>query len=362
MSSPRPYDNEIARGLVLVLVFHAHVLYALGSDARMAGAWLQLKIMAPGVALFFVLSGMSSQGLASKRLGNVLVQSLFLHLLAIISHVIGFVLLALFDGQFASAWRFAVELLKPIVYGTGYSSFVAWFFTVLAATRLIVYGLCRNRRLTLVLLAGFGLALYGAKVLDRPDNLYEWRNYPAAVLLFYVGTRLPPGFRVPHWVGVSALPTAVLVSLVNKPSFPARGFCLECDPKFVAQPMVGEYGYLPAFAIYIVLAFLFLHWLSGVLTATLPGRAFKFFGKGSLQILLLHGWVLLTLYAPLLAHLPRWNELWFYLVIACVNMALHAGLYFSFRRPLNAIVRFDFALARRVVGVAARAKHRWPLR
>jgi hypothetical protein len=362
VNAARASNDEVARGVVLAIVFHAHVLYALGSDARMSGAWVQLKIVAPAVALFFVLSGMSSQRLPSKRLGNVIVHSLFLQLLAVISHVIGILLLALFDGQFASPRSFAVGLLKPIVYGTGYSSFVAWFFTVLAATRLIVYGLYRHRAPTVLLLAGFGLALYAAKVLGRPDNLYEWRNYPASVLLFWVGTKVPLGLKVPHWLGLSALPAAVAVSLVNKPSFAERGVCFECDPKFVAQPMVGEYGYLPAYVIYIVLGFLFLQWLSGVLTATRPGRVFKFFGKGSLQILLLHGWVLLTLYGPLLARLPRWNEPWFYLLIAGVNMALHAGLYALFRRPLNAILRFDFALARRLVTVAGRTSRALSIR
>jgi hypothetical protein len=361
VNGARPSDDEIARGVVLVIVFHAHVLYALGSDTRMTGAWLQLKIVAPAVALFFLLSGMSSQRIASKRLANVAVHSLFLQLLAVISHLIGVLLLAIFDGQFASPRSFAVGLLKPIVYGTGYSSFVAWFFTVLAATRLIVYGLYRHRAPTLLLLLAFGVALYGAQVLGRPDNLYEWRNYPASVFLFWVGTKLPLRFKVPHWLGLSALPAAVAVSLVNKPSFPERGFCFECDSDFVAQPMVGEYGYLPAYAIYIVLGFLFLQWLSAVLTATSAGRAFKFFGKSSLQILLLHGWVLLTLYGPLLARLPRWNEPWFYLVIAAANMAVHASLYLLLRRPLNAVLRFGFALARRSVTVVGRVARRSPI-
>ena len=134
---------EIARGILLLGVFHIHVLHWLVDHLADAGAGrlagLQIKLLTPHVVLFFALSGLTSTALADKTFAIVAQRSLMLVLIAASSHVIGVAIqLALWRP-----WRDGIdpwtELLRPIVLGTGYANVIGWFFVVLAVVRVLAF-------------------------------------------------------------------------------------------------------------------------------------------------------------------------------------------------------------------------------
>ena len=84
---------EVARGIMLLWVLHVHAVYALlehrpDADFALAG-WLQIKVLAPHVVIFFALAGMTGKALADKAFAVVARRLLTLMLVAIASHVVG---------------------------------------------------------------------------------------------------------------------------------------------------------------------------------------------------------------------------------------------------------------------------------
>lgn len=184
MTSSKDQTIEIARGALLLGVFHIHVLHALldhlgdAGASRLAG--LQIKLLSPHVVLFFALSGMTSNALADKTFPIVARRSLMLILVAAGSHAIG----VLMQYALWKPWRSTLDLLAdiagPIVFGTGYANFIGWFFIVLAVVRLLAFLLSWNWRVFVLMVAVAVAAIVASQRLGGPDNLYEWRAWPAA--------------------------------------------------------------------------------------------------------------------------------------------------------------------------------------
>ena len=349
-------SNEIGRGVLIVFVFYVHSLYALtGStpDAqRFALAWFQLKVLAPQVAIFFLLAGMTSHSIAGRPLRVILARSLMLLLLAVVSHLVGAVLeTLLYPGHFPWA-GLPRRLAGPILYGTGYSTFVAWFFIVLAITRLLAWCFHHDRRIFLAGAVGIAAVGLGASRLGLPDNLFEWRNLPVAVTLFLLGMRIGSDRPVPHWAALAGLAGAMAIGLLVSPRLLEQGLCLRCDLTFVAQPMVGGYGVLPAYLLQLAGGSLALLGAAQWLCGTGLGRMAGFFGRSSLMFLLLHGWVITAFYPAATLVLPREENLLLYPAIMVFNLVLHAALFVPLRPLLAGTIALCGRIARGLPGMA----------
>ncbi len=354
--------NEIGRGILIIFVFYVHSLYiyagVVANPAAVAPAWFQLKILAPQVAVFFLLAGMTSHAIAERPLRVVLARSLMLVFLASASHAVGVLLeTLLYPGD--HPWSgLAGRLARPILHGTGYSTFVAWFFVVLGTTRLLAW--CFYRHLAVFAACALAVAMVGmsAERLGLPDNVFEWRNLPVSVVLFLVGMRLSGDRPVPHWAAAVGAATAVVLGLLVTPDLQMRGLCLRCDLTFVAEPMVGEYGFLPAYMAMVAGGSVLLLWGAQRVADTRAGMAARFFGRPSLVFLLLHGWVITAVYPAATLLLPRQENLLVYPVIMVFNVVLHAALFTLLRPLLDAVVAFCSRAARFVVAVTTKRARR----
>lgn len=337
--------QEAARGWLLLFVFFIHAMIGtaayLGPQAH--ATYYVLKILAPDVSAFFFLSGMAAPNVAAKVFAPVLRMSLVLLIFAAISHIGGF-LIQLAGGQYATAAVAARALLLPLVTGTDTASFVAWFFVVLAIARLYAYAWLRSKIAFVVLvLVTWGAIRLGHR-LGLPDNLFEWRNWPTATLFFLIGMRLPDPRKLPNWAGLGAMAGTVLLALINRHGLFRLGPCFTCDPWFVAQPMVGQYGSILVYVPQQILFVLALLWIAQRSGRTIGGHTARFFGRASLPMLLLHGWVLLTLYPGMLAALPRSETPFLYIAVFCTALVVHAVLYTFVAKPLDWLQRGVFKL------------------
>jgi hypothetical protein len=229
------------------------------------------------------------------------------------------------------------EIARPIFDGTGHSTFVAWFFVALAITRLFAFAWANGWHRFVAALGAAAAVVAAARWLGLADNFYEWRHWPAAFVLFLLGTRIAPTWRVPHAVGGLSTAAGLTLPLINRPALWSEGLCWSCDATFVAEPMVGAYGFAPLFYAQEGVALLGLLWLMQAAAALPLGRFLAYVGRRSMPLLVLHGWLILSLYglAPYL--LPRWAGVWMFLVIFAVNTALHLVLY---RRLATLLDRF----------------------
>ena len=351
--TPRPAAPvEVGRGLLLLGVFHIHALYAaldhLGNGELARQAQWQIKALAPHVALYFALAGMTSRSLADKSWPLVVQRSLMLLLVALFSHALGVLILHALSTPWTSAFDLLVEIARPVLEGTGYSTFVAWFFVVLAITRLFAFALATGWRYFLVALACTAALVAAGRWLGLADNVYEWRNWPAALVLFWLGTRIAPAWRVPHAVGVLSVIAGLALPLINRPALWREGVCLACDAGFVAQPMVGGYGFMPLYFLQESVAVVGLLWLSQSAAASSVGRFLAYVGRRSMPLLLLHGWLVLFLYGLVPYVLPREAGAWLFVAIFAVNTALHLMLYRLLRTPLDRFVALCSAASRRL--------------
>jgi hypothetical protein len=356
-TTPRPAAPvEVARGLLLLGVFHIHALYAAldhWSDGELSRqAQWQIKALAPHVALYFALAGMTSRSLANKAWPVVVQRSLLLLLIALFSHAVGVLIEHALWKPWTSVVDLFLQILRPVVEGTGYSTFVAWFFVVLAVTRLFAFALAKGWQYLTVALTGAVVCVVAARWLGLPDNVYEWRNWPAALVLFWLGTRIAPAWRVPWPVGVLSVMAGLALPLVNRPALWREGACLACDIGFVAQPMVGGYGFMPLYFLQEGIAVIGLLWLSQR-AAALPAvnRLLAYVGRHSMPMLLLHGWVILSLFGLIAVVLPRSGGVWLFVAIFAVNTVVHLALYRLLQTPLARFIALCSAASHRLMAL-----------
>jgi hypothetical protein len=351
--TPRPAAPvEVGRGLLLLGVFHIHALYAaldhLGSGDLASQAQWQIKALAPHVVLYFALAGMTSRSLADKAWPHVIQRSLLLLLVALFSHALGMLILQAILPPRKSTFDLLVEIARPIIHGTGYSTFVAWFFVVLAVTRLFAFALGKGWQYFVVLLACAATGVMAGRWFGLPDNLYEWRNWPAALVMFWLGTRIAPTWRVPHAAGVLSVIAGLALPLINRPALWQDGVCLACDTGFVAQPMVGGYGFMPMYFLQEGIAVIGLLYLAQGAAALSVGRFLAYVGRRSMPLLLLHGWLILLLYGLIPYVLPREAGAWLFVAILAVNTVLHLALYRLLQWPLDRFIALCSAASRRL--------------
>ncbi|MFC3441137.1 hypothetical protein ACFOKF_07995 [Sphingobium rhizovicinum] len=328
--------QEVARGYLLIAVFYLHAMIGVASYMG-DQAWyslIQLKLLAPNVSAFFLLNGMAAPALGKKGPSSVLHLSVALFLFAMISHVIGFLILLIGVG-YASNGEAARALFEPLLLGTGYSSFVGWFFIVLAIARLFAYAFLRSKPVFLLIVGVSVLAIWIGKKLGAPDNIFEWRNWLTATLFFLIGMKLPDARKIPGWAAMLALALTLLLAMINRHGIFRIGPCLTCDLHFISQPMVGQYGSIFVYVPQQLLFIIFLLWAAKISAPLLIGRTARFFGQASLPILLLHGWVLLILYPSMLAGMPRVETPFLFVAILCTAIVVHALLYSCLTWPLH---------------------------
>ncbi len=343
--------NETARGYLLLCVFFIHSLYAytwFTNDWHQAPlSYSLIKIFAPQISIYFFLNGMSMRGIGNKSLRAALPQSLMLIFLAWVSEGIGIVLLNALYGGYGHGLHFIKQAIKPMLYGTGGCTAVTWFFTVLAAARLLVWIYERNKIDFVLSWAVIVTLILLGKRLHAPDNLWEWRNWPVATLFMLAGMKMPRDWRVPAWIALPGLVIAIVLTWFDVPGILEAAPCLMCNINFVSEPMVSSYGFLPIFLIEQVLLFLFILWGAQSPPAII-GKLGRYFGRPSLQFLLLHGWILITIIPAVMNALPEKESVIVLLGIAVLNPPLHALIYKYMENPLNRVLAFCFEWGRRV--------------
>lgn len=349
---------EKARGYVLIAILYLHLLvtYVLtrGDPASAPIAFVQIKLLAPHVSVFFFLTGMGARGLGRRSLSSVLTQSLMLLLLAALSHAIGYWIGPFLHDPPVGLRATARDFLTPLVTGTGYATFVAWFFEVFALSRLIAYTFECGWRWFVPTVAILSLILWAGQRAGMPDNWLEWRNLPACTLFFLIGMRIPREWRVPHWLGALCLPATLAIAWFNRPGILHDGPCLACNIPFVSQPMVGQYGSAPIFLLQEFSFLLFLLWASQLLPDKPFNRIPRFFGLHATQLLLLHGWVIAGLFPFLRPIFPAQEHLWIFPLMLVGAAAFHAALFLITRPLLDKVLALCFALARMIVNVGTR--------
>ncbi|KAA9013010.1 hypothetical protein F4U94_17045 [Sphingobium limneticum] len=342
--------SDIARGYMLLGVFYLHMLFAMlktvPDPASATAALLQVKLLAGHVSVFFFLSGMGARGLGRRRFDTVAVQSIMLVALAALSHVGGFVLNALIYGPPETLRDIFRALVRPVVYGTGYSTFVAWFFIVLAAVRPLAYLFEYSKLRFAILAAGIVLLIQLAHVMHFPGNLYEWRNWPYALFFFIVGMRIPRNQDVPAWLGLSGLSISLAAAWFNGPDLLNDGLCWTCNADFLPFPIVGSEGFVPLVVAQEIAFLPFLLWASQLrLIPQLPQIA-QWFGKASIQFLLLHGWLIAAFYPALVRLFPFPPGPVPYLLTLALNPIVHAAAFLMLRPMLDRSLAWCFSFSR----------------
>jgi len=353
--------TDRARGYMLLGIIYMHALIAFASTRAPEGvmaSFVQIKLLAPHVSVFFLLSGMGARRIARRSVFQITRQSVALVLLAIISHVSGFLIQVAVEGTGGGFGRSLRMLVEPILLGTGYSTFVAWFFLSLAMARFLTYLLYRNMAVFAAVVVGLtGLVLL-ARQLGLPDNIYEWRTWPPAFLFFLIGTRLPAYLVIPVPLGFAAALGSAVLTWFNRPGVLIDGPCLECDITFVSQPMVGGFGSFPVFLVQELLFFAFLISVSRLARPEWVTRLPYFFGKYSMQILLLNGWFLLVFNAWLLPLLPERDSALLFAGLLGGGALAHRALYVLLKRPIDMMLLLSFRAADLAESCAARLARR----
>jgi hypothetical protein len=348
---------EVARGVLLLGVLHVHALYGLlpaVDGARDAAAsLLQMKMLTPHVVLFFALAGMTSRRLGDKPLRTVMHQSLLLLFIGAATHVLGM----LVEHALWLPWNGWRPLLrdvgKPLLLGTGLLS-MAWFFITLAVVRLFAYAWTVGMR-TFVIAAGIACVLIAASLmLGGPNNLYEWRNWPAAFVAFMIGQRIDAQRRVPHALGLPCALAGIVLPLTNHPLVLQEGLCLGCEIEFIAYPTIGGFGFAPLYFVQELLALIGLLWLVGLMGAGRLARMLAWFGRRSLVLLMLHSLIASALYGLYKAIDPPLGGVLFFALVLVVNPFAHYAAYRLLHQPANGFVALCTRLARSIVS--------WPRR
>ena len=221
--------SDVARGYLLMGVFYLHVLFAIlkiaPDPAAVPGDAIQVKLLAGHVSAFFFLSGMGAPSLGRRSIESVITQSMMLLALAALSHVVGFLLGVLIYGPPDDARSLFRALIRPILYGTGYSTFVAWFFVVLAAVRPLAWLFEQSKAAFFGVAAAISFFVVVGQTLHLPGNLYEWRNWPYAWLFFLMGMHMKRTWRMPAWLGLAALPLSLAAAWFNHADLLTTGLC-----------------------------------------------------------------------------------------------------------------------------------------
>lgn len=110
--------------------------------------------------------------------------------------------------------------------------------------------------------------------------------------------------------------------------------------------MIGQFGSVFVYVPQQLLFAVFLIWAAQRSAGMFIGKVGLFFGQSSLPILLLHGWVLLTLYPGMLAGMPTYETPYLFVGIFSSAIVVHALLYVWFRRPLDWLQMQIFAISR----------------
>jgi hypothetical protein len=347
-SAPRgPDRGAVARGYLLMFVFYVHAMYGVfqsmhGDLSRAMATGVQIKLLAPDVSAFFLLSGMAAPYFHRKGWVGALRPSITLLVLAAVSHVIAVGLDMAIDGVWYGPRWFVQRMFKPIAVGTGYENYIAWFFVTLAFARLYSSVFLRSRWLFAAMAAVAAAACWGSLALGLPDNMYEWRNWPTATFFFLIGMRVPASIRLGAITGLAALAGTLALAWFNRPDLLIEGPCLACDLGFVAQPMIGQYGSLPIYCLQQILFVVFLLWVASWSRDKMPGQVAAYFGRDSLSMLLLHGWVLVALYPAAAQGLAANESVFMFVSILAAAMFTHALLFFLLQPALRVFGAFAF--------------------
>jgi hypothetical protein len=346
--------DEAVRGYLIIGVFFVHALW---DSTFFVQHWWQTplsfalaKLAAPYISIYFFLSGMSARNLRKKSFRSMLPQSLMLILTAWASEGFAIILQNLLFGGFGYGLPFIRAALRPMLYGTGGCNFVTWFFTTLAVVRILGWVFVRDKFHFLLVVTVMGAFILGSIRLHLPDNLYEWRNWPMAALFFIGGMVLPKDFWVPRSLALVSLVLSFVLLWFNAPDLWTRGPCLTCHVSFAAQPMLGRWGSFPLYVLGAALGAVFLLWGGQDPYPAMLGKVARFFGRASLQFLLLHGWLLVmtevwfALYAP--RHMNLLENALFLLAVFVANPILHALVFRYTAKFLNNVLARCFGCGR----------------
>jgi peptidoglycan/LPS O-acetylase OafA/YrhL len=327
---------EVSRGLLLLGVVYVHALHwvvAMHADAQVdLWAQWQIKFLGGYVVLFFALAGMTQRHLADKPFSLVVSRSLMLLLLGAACHIGSVLIEQAVYMPSTHPYDLLRALAKPLVYGDVDTS--AWFFLVLALVRVFAWLALRNWRMFLGVAAIAAAAVALSLVREWSLNFWGWRHWPAALLLFIVGMRVPPGWTVPHRWGAALFALALVLPLMNSPSVLRGDWCVFCDQDVLITPALGLQGPMPLlFWVQALVSVPALVWLAGGLCASPLARVLAYAGRHSHALLLLHAWLVpLTGYAALLPF--TLDAPWLFLAVLVAGTIIHLASLRLLKVPL----------------------------
>lgn len=350
--------NEIARGYLLVGVFTLHGLGTMTglitNPLNAPVSFALLKLLGPHVGMFFILSGISSRAIGKRSLHAVLQQSLMLILLTWVSESAGLVVENLLYGYYGSGLHFIKLLVKPLILGTGGCTFVSWFFTALAIVRIPAWFFERSKRQFSLVVAVMAVIVVVVVVVEHVllhqtpadgTTFYEWPHWLIGLIFMLIGMKLPKNLIISRRLGLAALAVSTVLTWINNPHMFSTWPCLACHLGYISEADFGAWGSFPIFIAQELSFFGFILWASQHPPALLA-RVARYFGRSSLQFLLLDGWLLVTLGPLVWVHAGQHISFFVFAGLLVLTPVIHALAYELSKVPINKVVAWCFEMSR----------------
>lgn len=343
---------ESARGYMLMGIFYVHLLITFAQSradpADAVSAFIQIKLLAPHVSVFFFLSGSGARHIGKRSFQTIAAQSLALFGVSALLQIVGY-WIGPFWHQPWAGWADALrQVIKPVLLGTGHVTFVAWFFVVLAIVRPLAWAVARGWLPGVAMVAAFAGSVALGSLFLETRNLFEWRNVPIALLFFWIGSRIPRRLPIPNWAGLLALALTLAVTWFNRPGVLWQGPCLSCDVLFVSQQTIGQFDTVPVYIVQELLFLVFLLWAAQFTIALGMDKLSRFFGRWSMQALILHGLLMAGLLTFVVRLFPTHPSPLLFAVMLVGSIALHAALLVLLRPLIDRGLALCFAIGRMV--------------
>ena len=115
--------------------------------------------------------------------------------------------------------------------------------------------------------------------------------------------------------------------------------------------MVGEFGILPIYLIQTFMIFAVILWISAQSVPQFVGKEISTIGRNSLTFLIVHGFLIATIFHETYRVLPVTETLWIYPAIFVASTIGNILAYRLLRKLAERTVLFSMKTARRIVAI-----------
>jgi fucose 4-O-acetylase-like acetyltransferase len=338
----REKSLDVARGIAMALVIYGHILQIF-FHKRPDGVFSQVAflqwqaIYGFHMPLFFLISGAIKDQFEEKGWRDVILRSLFFILLAYLIDLVGLVsTVAIAPLTVPSVKDYIVD---HILRAETFTTVTPWYLVSFAIVRPFAFALTRISvpnlwALVLALSASFAAAY-------AFDQSFHWRSLAPGVVFFMIGRWLAMReIVIDPWIGALCLAIALWLAHFNGGcTFPWETSCenTELPGYFCVLLIFGFLGSLPLFFVTAALGSFGVMSLSRWLASFKLSSVFAFFGKNSLDLFLINGFVLVFINPILRGAVGVHENILFYSIVACAALLGHVCAFYAFRPVLSVL-------------------------